>query len=130
MTAATSVNSTEHMGPFYSERTLREVQSLVKDFGNGLAVVVDRERTFATIGTRGIRTPDGTPGLIIHVSLHLDSGPAGDNRPAFIPNQLLDNLAYAAVPPDRLVGLLIATLVEAGLLPPGSKPGDQGWSFF
>jgi len=120
-----------HAGPFfYSERTLRALHTPVKELGDGLAVYVNKEQGFATIGTRGIRSPDGTPGLIIHVSLHLKSGPAGEVRPTFIPDEPVHNRARAAVPPARLFGVLIATLAEAGLLPPGSTADDPGWAFF
>jgi len=120
-----------HAGPFfYSERTLRALHTLVKDPGDGLAVYVNKEQGFATIGTRGVRSPDGTPGLIIHVSLDLKSGPAGDVRPTFIPGQPVHNRACAAIPPEQLIGLLVATLAEAGLVPPGSTANDPGWAIF
>jgi hypothetical protein len=67
----------ERIGPFYSERTLDEIHSLIKDVRDGLAVYLSKEHTFATIGTRGIRPFDGSSGLIIHMSVSIsDADPA------------------------------------------------------
>jgi hypothetical protein len=118
------------MGPFYSERTLQARHSLVKEFDDGLAVYVDKERGFATIGTRGIRSPDGTPGLIIHVSLDLKSGPAGAVRPKFVPLDPINNRTLAPIPPEQLIGVLVATLAQAGLVPPGAAADDPDWVTF
>ena len=119
-----------HIVPFYSERTLERIQSLVKDFPNGLAVFVDKEKTFATIGTRGIRPLDGSPGLIIHASVCLDRNHARGRADAFVPAQPFSNLEYAPIPAGGLLELLIATLAEAGFVPSGATADNTTWSLF
>ena len=117
------------MVPFYSERTLREVHEQVGHLLGGLAVYVSRDHTFATIGTRGIRPADGTPGLIIHVSVDITEDQA-KRSPRFIPTQSHHNGEYTAASADELKTLLFRALIDARLVPPGAKFDDERWRYF
>lgn len=118
-------DSPRHIVPFYSERTLATRQVLVKDLRDGLAVYVSEDRGFATIGTRGIRPLDRTPGLIIHLSVHLDDTPQ-----TVVLDMPFHNLAYTPASAGQLMDLLIGTLEQAALVPPGSTAGSREWHIF
>lgn len=113
----------EHVGPFYSERTLDEVHSLIKDERDGVAVYISKDHAFATIGTRGIRPFDGASGLIIHMSVSLsDADPADDARRICF-EQPFFNLAYTSATVDELKVLLVDALAEAGFVRSDARPG-------
>jgi hypothetical protein len=118
------------MGSFYSARTLHEVHEPVRDLPGGLAVYVSRDHTFATIGTRGIRPADGTPGLIIHVSVDLTEDDPAKQSLRFIPTQSHHNGEYTAASADELKALLFCALIDAGLVPPGARFIDERWRYF
>lgn len=118
------------MGFFYSERTLNEVHELVRDLPDGLAVYVSRDHRFATIGTRGIRPLDGTPGLIIHVSVDITEDDPAKPLPRFIPAQPCHNREYTAASADELKALLFHALIDAGFVPPGARFDEGRWRYF
>jgi hypothetical protein len=118
------------MGFFYSARTLHEVHESVRDLPGGLAVYVSRDHTFATIGTRGIRPADGTPGLIIHVSVDITDDDRAKRSPGVIPSQSHHNGEYTTASADELKVLLLRALIAAGLVPPGARFDDQRWRYF
>lgn len=109
-------DTTKQFIPFYSKRTLEDVHMLVKELDDGMAVYVMKDRALGTIGTRGIRLPDGSPGLIIHVSVKI----AADGSPKVYPSDLVEKPFYsldlAPVGADELLALLLGTLEEAGLV--------------
>lgn len=123
-------NGHAHMLPFYSARTLDADHTLVTDLDRGLAVYFHRDHAFATIGTRGIRSFDGSPGLIIHLSVHIEDEHAAASAPAFIPRQLVHNTEHTPATEAEIKAVLIGTLVTAGLLPAGSQPDAPNWRFF
>lgn len=118
------------MGFFYSERTLSEVHELVADLPDGLAVYVSRDHRFATIGTRGIRPLDGTPGLIIHVSVDITEDDPAKPLPRFIPAQSCHNREYTAANADELKALLFRALINAGFVPPSARFDEERWRYF
>lgn len=118
------------MGFFYSARTLNDVHEPVKELPGGLAVYVSRDHTFATIGTRGIRPVDGTPGLIIHVSVDITEDDPAKPSPRFIPAQSRHNGEYTAASADELKALLFSALIGAGLVPPDARFDDARWRYF
>lgn len=115
---------------FYSERTLREVHEPVRDLPGGLAVYVSRDHTFATIGTRGVRPADGSPGLIIHVSVDITEDDPAKRQLRFISTQPCHNGEYTAASADELKALIFRTLIDSGLVPPGSRFDDERWRYF
>jgi hypothetical protein len=115
---------------FYSERTLNEVHEPIADLPGGLAVYVNRDHTFATIGTRGVRPADGAPGMIIHVAVDISDDDAAKRAPRFIPIQSLHNGDYTAAGEDELKALLFRALIDAGLVPPGARFDDERWRYF
>lgn len=121
-------SGSEFIVPFYSERTLREVHSHIKDLHDGLAVYISQDRSFATIGTQGTRPQDGSPGLIIHLSV--DLGDDSDEPRKVIFDSPYHNLAYAAATGDELKILLIGALTDSGAIAPGSRPDDDRWRYF
>jgi hypothetical protein len=118
------------MGFFYSAGTLHEEHELVRDLPGGLTVYVRRDHTFATIGTRGIRPADGTPGLIIHVTVDITEDDPAKRSPRFIPAQSRHNGEYTAASADQLKALLFGALIDAGLVPPGTRFDDERWRYF
>lgn len=118
------------MGSFYSARTLHEVHEPVTDLPGGLAVYVSRDHTFATIGTCGIRPVDGTPGLIIHVSVDITEDDPAKRSLRFIPTQSHHNGEYTAASADELKALLFRALIDAGLVPPSARFVDERWRYF
>jgi hypothetical protein len=116
--------------PFYSRRTLEEVHRHVGDLRDGLAVYVSRDGAFATIGTRGIRPSDRTPGLIIHLSVILREEDPAHRSGSMIPPGFCHHLSHTPVTAGELRALLFTALEEAGLVPRGSRPGDDRWSYF
>jgi hypothetical protein len=118
------------MVPFCSERTLREIHEPVGDLPGNLAVYVSRDHTFATIGTRGIRPSDGTPGLIIHVSVDITQDDPAKRSPRFIPAQSCHNGEHTAANADELKALLFRALIDAGLVPSGARFDDERWRYF
>jgi len=115
---------------FYSMRTLHEVHELVGDLPGGLAVYVSRDQTFATIGTRGIRPSDGTPGLIIHVNVDITEDDPAKRSPHIILMQSRHNGDYTSANAEELKALLFRTLIDAGLVPPDVKFDDDRWRYF
>lgn len=118
------------MGFFYSVRTLHEEHEPVRELPGGLAVYVSRDHTFATIGTRGIRPADGTPGLIIHVTVDIMEEDPAKRSTRFIPAQSHHNGEYTAASADELRTLLFRALIDAGLVPPGARFDDERWRYF
>jgi hypothetical protein len=118
------------MGFFYSARTLHEEHELVRDLQGGLAVYVSRDHTFATIGTRGIRPADGTPGLIIHVTVDIKEDDPAKRSPRIIPAQPRHNGEYTAASAGELKALLFGALIDAGLVPAGARFDDERWRYF
>lgn len=109
-------DTTKRFIPFYSKRTLEEVHMLVKELDDGMAVYAMKERTLGTIGTRGIRLPDGSPGLIIHVSVEISADGSAQVYPAGLVEKPFYSLDLAPVGADELLPLLLGTLEEAGLV--------------
>jgi hypothetical protein len=107
---------------FYSKRTLEDVHVLVKELDDGLAVYVNKDGTLGTIGRRGVRMPDGSPGLVIHVAVQI----AADGSAQIVPANLIEKSFYsldlAPVGADELLALLLGTLTEAGLVVANAKP--------
>jgi hypothetical protein len=118
------------MVSFYSERTLRDVHEPVGHLPGGLAVYVNHDHTFATIGTRGIRPLDGAPGLIIHVSVDITEDDPAKRSPRFIPSQSFHNSEHRAASVDELKALLFRALIDAGLVPPSARFDDERWRYF
>lgn len=110
-------DTTKRFIPFYSERTLEEVHQLVKELANGLAVYAMKDRTLATIGSRGIRLPDGSPGLIIHASVKIAAAGVAQIHPSDLVETPFYSLDLSPVGADQLIALLIGALQENGLLP-------------
>ncbi|MGI4718291.1 MAG: hypothetical protein ACRYGO_03385 [Janthinobacterium lividum] len=125
---ADAPSGSEFIVPFYSERTLREVHSHIKDLHDGLAVYISQDRSFATIGTRGTRPQDGSPGLIIHLSVDLSDDSDEPRRVNF--DSPYHNLEYAVATGDELKILLIGALTDSGAIAPGSRPDDDRWRYF
>lgn len=119
-----------HMLPFYSARTLAELHTLVTNLDPGLAVYIRQDHASATIGTRGIRPFDGSPGLIIHLSVHLDNDGAAASAPSFDPLQLFHNTEHTPATQAEIKALLIGALATAGLLPAGLQRDAPTWRFF
>jgi hypothetical protein len=116
--------------PFYSENTLGQLHRHVRDLDRGLAVYIRDDRSFATIGTRGIRPRDGTPGLIVHVSVRLEDEDPDRAIPKIILRHPVHNLEHTPAAPDELRRLLIGTLAGSGFLPPGAESAASDWDFF
>jgi hypothetical protein len=112
-------DTTKRFIPFYSKRTLEDVQMLVKELDDGMAVYVMKDRTLGTIGTRGIRLPDGSPGLIIHVSVEIAADGSAQVYPADLVEKPFYSLDLAPIGADGLLALLLGALGEAGLLAAG-----------
>jgi hypothetical protein len=102
--------------PFYSQRTLEDIHVLVKELDNGLAVYMRQDYPLGTIGTRGIRLPDGSPGLIIHVSVEIAADGSAQVYPADLVEKPFYSLDLAPVGADELLALLLDALAEAGLM--------------
>ena len=109
-------DTTKRFIPFYSKRTLDDVHMLVKELDDGMAVYVMKDRMLGTIGTRGIRLPDGSPGLIIHVSVKIAADGSAQAYPANLVEKPFYSLDLAAVGADELLALLLGALEEAGLV--------------
>lgn len=108
-------DTTQRFIPFYSKRTLDEIQMLVKELDDGMAVYVMKDRTLGTIGTRGIRLDDGSPGLIIHLSVEIAADGSAQVYPASLAEKRFYSLDLAPVEADELLVLLLGALREAGL---------------
>lgn len=115
-----------HVLPFYSARTLDALHTLVTNLDRGLAVYIRDDHAFGTIGTRGTRPFDGSPGLIIHLSVRLGDDVAAE----FVPRQLVHNMEHTSATEAEIKALLIASLETAGLIPAGSRWDDPRWRFF
>jgi hypothetical protein len=123
-------NDSDHIVPFYSERTLACLHTLVKHLDGDLAVYVCEDRGFATIGTHGIRPFDGTPGLIIHLSVYLGNDKASEASQGIVPQQLLHNPRHTSASEHDIKTLLIGTLEASGFIPAGARSDALAWHFF
>ena len=129
-TTTVTTSRPDHIVPFYSERTLASLHRLVAQCDSDIAVYSCDEQGFATIGTRGVRPFDGTPGLIVHLSVYLRGD---DPRPAsskVMPSQLLHNMAHTSMAEHQVKALLIETLEKAGLAAAGTASNDGSWHYF
>lgn len=121
MTTPILADTTKRFIPFYSQRTLADMHMLVKELDDGTAVYARKDRALGVIGTRGIRLPDGSPGLVIHVTVRIDS----DGGARLYPDNVdapFDSLDLAPAEADVLLARLLAALREAGLVRPAFKP--------
>jgi hypothetical protein len=121
-------DTTKRFIPFYSKRTLEDVHMLVKELDDGMAVYVMKDRTLGTIGTRGIRLPDASPGLIIHVSVEIAVDGSAQVYPADLVEKPFYSLDLAPVGADELLALLLGALGEAGLMVASAgRPTGHGY---
>lgn len=107
--------TTSSIVPFYSDDTLIREHTLVKALPDGLEVYVHQSRSFATIGTRGIRANGDTSGLIIHASIVKASSEKAPPGSRYALLRSCTNLAHTPVPEETLLRLLNQTLDEAGI---------------
>lgn len=122
-----AADTTKRFIPFYSKRTLEDMHVLVKELDKGLAVYVRQDHSLGTIGTRGIRLPDGSPGLVIHVSAEITADGAARVYPADLVEKPFYSLDLAPVRADELLALLFGALAEAGLVSTNaSQANDSG----
>ena len=56
----------------------------MSELDHSIAIYAMKNTTLAHIGTRGIRMPDGSPGLIIHASATMDADGAARLHPAHL----------------------------------------------
>ena len=102
--------------PFFSIRTLAREHILLKDLGNGIAIYAHNEGTFATIGTRGLRSLDGAAGLIIHIKVHRAEHGAIEVYSGGLVQKTFYNLEHTTASGEELLQLLMKTLEETGVV--------------
>lgn len=117
------------LGAFYSARTLQEMHEPVKDLPGGLAVYINRDRTSASIGTRGIRPADGMPGMIIHLIVDITEDDSVKHSQRFIPAQPLHNSEYTGARADELKAVLLRVLIDAGLATDDARFDVEPWRY-